>query len=155
MMNEKGELFSPTVVIDFAAYRIPTRHVREHCNLGGPWGVRLGPRARGSFTQRFRSPEKMPPGMTKASPWEAIQFSGNVLLMGHPASMNTGACLGFSVAANQSWDIAYDHCKASKSILARMERVATERPTDFVKRLRSETVSAARRPLTWQFLLLI
>ena len=121
MMNEKVDLFSPMVGLDFAVYRIPTRLVRERCNLGGPWGVRLGPRARGSLAQRLRDPKKMPPGTRKASPREGFQFSGNPLQMGYPASVNTDSRLGFSVAAYQSWGIAHDHCEAYRSTLVRIE----------------------------------
>ena len=71
-MNEKGGLYSPMVLLVSAVHRIPTRPVRGHCNLGGPWGVRLGPRARGSLAQRLRDPKKMPPGARKASPREVI-----------------------------------------------------------------------------------
>ena len=100
MMNEKGDLFSPLVGLDFAAYLTPTRLARERCNLGGPRGVRLGPRVRGSLTHRLRAPKKMPPGTSKASPRAVIQFLGNPLQMGYPASANTDACLGFPVMAH-------------------------------------------------------
>ena len=36
MMNEKGDLYSPMVLIDDVVYRIPPRLVRGRCNLGGP-----------------------------------------------------------------------------------------------------------------------
>ena len=68
MMDERGDLFSPMVGLDFAVCRISTFLVRDHCNFYGPWGVRLGPRARGPLAQRLRGPKKMPPGTKKASP---------------------------------------------------------------------------------------
>ena len=72
MMNAKGDRHSPMTMPDYVVYRIPPRPVRDHCNLGGPWGVRLGPRARGSLAQRIRDPKKTPPGASKASPREVI-----------------------------------------------------------------------------------
>ena len=46
---------------------------------------------------------------------------GNLLQMGYPASMNTNACLGFSVTAYQSWGVARDHCDTYQSTLVRIE----------------------------------
>ena len=101
MMNEKKELYSPMASLDYVVYRIPQGYVRDHCNTGGPWGVRLGPRARGSLTQKLRAPKKMPPGAREASPREIVQFPDNPLRVGYPASVNTDACSGFSVTAYQ------------------------------------------------------
>ena len=121
MMDEKGDLYSPMVGLDFVVYRIPSRLARGHSNYNGPWAVRLGPRARGSLTQRLRAPKKMPPGTRNASSCGNVQFSGSLLQMGYPASMNTDACLGISVMAHQSWGIVYGHCEAWQSTFVRIE----------------------------------
>ena len=94
MMNEKGDMYSPLMVSDFVVYRLPTRLIREHCNSNGPWGCRLGPRARGSLTPRQVAPKYVPPADRKVSPRGIIQILGNHRQIGHPASMNTDARLG-------------------------------------------------------------
>ena len=63
----------------------------------------------------------MPPGTGKASPREVMQLLENPLQVGYPASMDTDACLSFSVAAYQSQDIAHGHCEAYLSTLFRIE----------------------------------
>ena len=64
MMNEKVNMYSPMALLDYVVYRIPTRIVRGRCNLGGHWGVRLGPRARGPPPQKMWAPKKMPPSFS-------------------------------------------------------------------------------------------
>ena len=74
MMNEKGDMYSPRPVCDFAVYSLPTRPVREPCNSNGPWGCRLGPSARGSLTQRLVAPTFVPPATRKVFQREIIQI---------------------------------------------------------------------------------
>ena len=105
MVNEKGDLSSPIVLRDYVVYRIPPRLVRDRRNLGGPRGVRFGPRARGSLAQRLRAPKKMPPGARKAAPRGANSWR-TPNQVGYPASVNTDARSGFSATAHQSLDIA-------------------------------------------------
>ena len=62
MMNETGDLYSPMSTLDYVVYRLSPRRVRERCKSAGPWGVHLGPRARGSLSRKFRSRNKMLPG---------------------------------------------------------------------------------------------
>ena len=121
MMNEKGDLYSPTTSLDYVVYRLFPRRVRDHGDSAGTWEVRLGPRARGSPWRKYRAPQNMSPGARKASPREIIQILDNPLQMGYPASVNTDACLVSSVIAFQSGDIAHGHCKAYLSTLARIE----------------------------------
>ena len=40
---------------------------------------------------------------------------------GHPASMDTNACLEYSAMGYQSWDVAYGHCDAWETTLVRLE----------------------------------
>ena len=101
-MDEKGDLHSPMVRLDFAVCRLPARLVRGHTTVTCPWGVRLGPRARAPLPQWLWAPKNMPPGTRQASPREGFQFSGNPPQTGYPASVNTDACLGFCVMAYQS-----------------------------------------------------
>ena len=109
MMDVNGDMYSPLTVCDFEVYRLPTRKIREHCNSNGPWGCRLGPRARGSLAQRMINPKFVPPAARKVPPREIIQISENPDQAGYPASMNTDACLGYSVTGYQSRDVAWGH----------------------------------------------
>ena len=36
MMNEKGDMYAPLVVLDYVVYWLPARLAREHCNSNGP-----------------------------------------------------------------------------------------------------------------------
>ena len=92
MMDQLGNLYSPLVCFDFVVYRLSLRLARGHPNQDGPWGVRLGPRARGSLTQRLRAPKKMPSGARKASLRGAIRFLEKPRQAGCPESVNTDAC---------------------------------------------------------------
>ena len=65
------------MVNDFAVYRLPIRLIRDHNNSDGPWGCRLGPRARGFLTQRKVAPMFGPPASRKVSPREIIQILEN------------------------------------------------------------------------------
>ena len=110
MMDELGNLYSPMVGLGFAVYRPPLRVAQGH-----PLGVRLGPQARGFMSQKLRGPKKISPGARKASPRGVARFFRALLQAGYPASMNTDACLGFSVMDYQAWDIAHGHCEGSLS----------------------------------------
>ena len=121
MMDVMGNLYPPMVGLDFVVYRLPLRFARGHPNQNGPWGVRSGPQARGSLTQKLRAPKEVPPGTREASSREDIQFLGNPLQAGYPASLNTDACFDFSVMAYRAWDIAHGHCEAWQSTLVRRE----------------------------------
>ena len=66
-------------------------------------------------------PKFVPPAARKVSPREIVQILGNPDQVGYPASMNTDACLGYSVMGYQSWDVVYDHCEAWKWTLVRLE----------------------------------
>ena len=77
MMNEKGEMYSPTLVSDFVVYSLPIRPVLEPCNPNGPWGCRLGPCVRGSLSRRTVAPKYVPPATRKVSPRETVQIFGN------------------------------------------------------------------------------
>ena len=112
MTDEKGDTYSPLAALNYVVYCLPTSFVRGRCNANGPWGVRLGPRARGSLFQLMWAPRHVPPATRKAAPREITQFLGNPLQIGYPAPMNADACLGCSVTGCQSWDVVYDHCDA-------------------------------------------
>ena len=121
MMNEKGDTYNPPMVSGFAAYRLPIRLIREHCNSNGPRGCRSGPRARGSLSQCVVAPEFVPPAARKVSPREITRILESPLQEGYPASMITGASSGYSAMGYQSWDVVFDHCEASTSTLVRLE----------------------------------
>ena len=109
------------MVADFVAYLLPVRYIRERCNSNGPWGCRSGSRARGSLTQRMVAPRLVPPAARKVSAHESIQVLGNPPQIGFPASMDTDACLGYSVMAYQRWGVVFDPCGAWKSTIVRLE----------------------------------
>ena len=119
--ERKVGVYPPMSTLDYVVHRLSPRRVRGRCNSPGPWGVRLGPRARVSLSQQFGAPKKMPPGARRASPREMSQILVNPLQMGYPAPRNTDACLGLSVMAYQSWATARGHCEAFLSTLSRIE----------------------------------
>ena len=47
-------------------------------------------------------------------------------LVGYPPTMQTDACLRFSVMGHQSAFVAFNHCEAAKSLLARLTGRATK-----------------------------
>ena len=67
------------------------------------------------------APKYVAPATRKVSPREIIQFLGNSSQIGYPATMNTDACLGYSVMGHRSCDVVYDRCEAWMSILVRLE----------------------------------
>ena len=77
-MNEKGDMYAPMMVLNYVVYRPPQRSVRDHCNSIGPWGRRLGPRARGSLSQKMHAPRCDPPASRRAPPIGRKKESGGV-----------------------------------------------------------------------------
>ena len=99
MMRENGSAVTPLVGRDFVVYQLKRRNVRRRPKVTNQWGVRLGPHANGSLSQKFHSPRYIPPGARQVSPRELMLFLQSPDQVGCPGAVNTDALLSFGVMA--------------------------------------------------------
>ena len=73
----------------------------------------MEPNANGAPSQESQGPKLMSPAARKVSPRDLLLFLQNPDQVGYPATLDTDACLGFSVASYQAWEILYGSCGAA------------------------------------------
>ena len=120
-MDAMGKLVPTMEGRPYAIYRLPVRTRRDHPIASGPWALRLGPDASGALGQYINAPRKMAPGIRKASIREVLQVLGNPDQLGYPGTVNSDACLGFSVCAYQSAEVLFDSVQTRDDVLVRLE----------------------------------
>ena len=96
MPNGNGAKCFLLVNANYVDYNLGDRRVRRHPNIHGQCGVRLGPTASCALPQSLKQPRPMPPALRKATPREVLPFLRARAQIGYPASMRTGASLGYS-----------------------------------------------------------
>ena len=77
-MDVNGKLVPTMEGRPYTIYRLNPRERRDHPIRSGPWAFRVGPEASGALAQYVQgTPEKMPPGVRKASVRELLQVLEN------------------------------------------------------------------------------
>ena len=98
---------------------------RERCGrpiAGGPWAFRVGPEASGALAQYVQgTPDRLPPGVRKASLRELLQVLENPNQKGYPGTVNSDAVLGFGVYTYQSPEVLFDSVGSRDDLLVRLE----------------------------------
>ena len=120
-MDALGKLVPTMEGRPYTIYRLPARARCDHPIATGPWALRLGPDASGALGQYTSAPQKMAPGIRKASIREVLQVLGNPEQLGYPGTVNSDACLGFSVYAYQSAEVLFDSAQTRDDVLVRLE----------------------------------
>ena len=87
-MDAMGKLVPTTEGRLYAIYRLPLRARCDHPIANGPWALRLGPDASGALGQFIVPPQKMAPGIRKASVREVLQVLENPNQFGYSGTAN-------------------------------------------------------------------
>ena len=120
-MDANGKLVPTMEGRPYAIYSLPKRERCDHPIASGPWALRVGPDASGALGRYISAPQKMPPGIRKASAREVLQVLENPNQKGYPGTVNADACLGFSVYAYQSAEVLFGPLGTRDDVLVRLE----------------------------------
>ena len=120
-MDAMGKLVPTMEGRPYAIYSLPLHERCDHPIASGPWALRLGPDASGALGQYIASPQKMAPGIRKASVREVLQVLENQKQLGYPGTVNADACLGYSAYAYQSSEVSFDSVGSRDDVPARLE----------------------------------
>ena len=120
-MDAMGKLAPTMEGRPYAIYRFLLRERCDHPIANGPWALRLGPDASGALGQYIVSPQKMAPGIRKASAREVSQVLENPDQLGYSVSVNSDGCSGFRFYAYHSPGVLVDEVKTRDDVLVRLE----------------------------------
>ena len=121
-MDVHGKLVPTMEDKPYTIYRLQPRERCDHPIGTGPWAFRVGPEASGELAQYIQGiPERIPPGVRKASARELLQVLENPNQKGYPGTVNTDAILGFGVYTYQSADVLFGKIGARDELLVRLE----------------------------------
>ena len=116
-----GELVVSSAALPFEVWQIPERQdLRGHRD----WrlGVRSGRHARGTPTYKIQI---APSGMRRVGARGILDVLTCPDQAGDPASMNTDAGLAYAVMRYLSAELAFEGCRARRSLLVRLEGQTT------------------------------
>ena len=81
-MDANGKLVPTMEGRPYAIYSLPLHERCDHPIASGPWALRLGPDASGALGQYISAPQKLAPGIRKASVREVLQVLENPKQLG-------------------------------------------------------------------------
>ena len=108
---------TPLARLQFEVWEIQFRFAKRN-QLDWCMGGRSDPNADGTLSAKLQSP---PRGLPRARLRGILGVSLYPRQVGYPASTNTDASLGHSVAGYQFAALAYQSCVAQKSLLVRLD----------------------------------
>ena len=118
-MDANGKLVPTMEGRPYAIYSLTKRERRDHPAASGPWAFRVGSDASSALGQNISAPQKMPPGIRKASAREVLHVLENPNQKGYPGTVNADACLGFSVYAYRSAEVLFGLVGTRDDVLVR------------------------------------